>query len=65
MPPTAEARKRGRIDTLPSGSMRVRVFAGYDPVTEKRFDLTETVPARSTARETRREAEKVRTKLLN
>jgi integrase len=65
MPPTAEARKRGRIDTLPSGSMRVRVFAGYDPVTGKRYDLTETVPARPTVRETRREAEKARTRLLS
>jgi hypothetical protein len=41
------------------------VFAGYDPVTGKRYDLIETVPARATVRETRREADKVRTRLLS
>jgi hypothetical protein len=29
-------RVRGGIDTLPSGVLRVRVYAGIDPVTERR-----------------------------
>ncbi|MER7421015.1 tyrosine-type recombinase/integrase [Micromonospora peucetia] len=47
---------------LPSGSLRVRVYAGVDPLTGKRHYLTETVPAGRTAE---REAEKVRTRFLN
>ncbi|XVV02728.1 tyrosine-type recombinase/integrase [Actinosynnema sp. CA-248983] len=38
-------RERGSIDTLPSGALRVRVYAGIDPITRKRHDLTEVIPA--------------------
>ena len=38
-------RQRGEIETLPSGSLRVRVYAGIDPVTRKRHYLTEIIPA--------------------
>ncbi len=55
-------RQRGEIMKLPSGSLRVRVYAGVDPLTGKRHYLTETVPAGRTAE---REAEKVRTRFLN
>jgi integrase len=63
MPPVvkARARLRGEIEALPSGSLRVRVYAGIDPVSRKRHYLVETVPAGPKAR---REAEKVRTRLL-
>jgi hypothetical protein len=40
----------------------VRVYAGIDPVSKKRHDLVETVPAGPSAA---REAERVRTRLLN
>lgn len=63
MPPASKARKRarGEIETLPSGSLRVRVYAGVDPVSRKRHYLVETVPAGPNAA---RDAEKVRTRLL-
>jgi hypothetical protein len=54
-------RTRGAIDTLPSGSFRVRVHAGIDPITKKRHDLVEIVPAGPGAA---KEAEKVRVRLL-
>jgi hypothetical protein len=38
-------RQRGEIVTLPSGSLRMRVYAGVDPLSGKRRYLTETVPA--------------------
>lgn len=38
-------RERGSIDELPSGALRVRVYAGLDPVSKKRHDLTEIIPA--------------------
>ncbi|HWN28871.1 MAG TPA: hypothetical protein VNP37_18040, partial [Actinomycetospora sp.] len=38
-------RERGTIDELPSGALRVRVYAGQDPVTKRRHDLVEVVPA--------------------
>ncbi|MGQ0632326.1 MAG: tyrosine-type recombinase/integrase [Sporichthyaceae bacterium] len=63
--PESKRQQRGRIDRLPSGSYRVRVAAGRDPVTGKRFDITESVAALATDRDTRREAERVRTRLLN
>lgn len=47
---------------LPSGSLRVRVFAGYDRVSKKRNYLVETVPPGPDAE---REAEKTRTRLVN
>src|SRR6266508_4598843 len=58
----ARKRTRGEIETLPSGSLRVRVYAGLDPVSKKKHYLVETVPAGPTAAN---EAEKVRTRLLN
>jgi integrase len=54
-------RQRGAIDTLPSGALRVRVYAGIDPVTKRRHDLIEVIPAGPTAE---REAEQTRTRLL-
>jgi hypothetical protein len=38
-------RSKGRIETLPSGSLRVSLYAGTDPVTKDRMYLRETVPA--------------------
>ncbi|KAA2265233.1 tyrosine-type recombinase/integrase [Solihabitans fulvus] len=55
-------RQRGNIEELPSGALRVRVYAGTDPVTKRRHNLVETVPAGPKAWE---EAEQVRTRLLN
>ncbi|MGX7825730.1 tyrosine-type recombinase/integrase [Actinokineospora sp. 24-640] len=40
----AERRRRGEVETLPSGSLRVRVYAGVDPVTGKRYYMTEVIP---------------------
>jgi integrase len=54
-------RQRGEIATLPSGSLRVKVYAGIDPVTKKRHYLTETIPPGAQAQ---REAERARTRLL-
>lgn len=54
-------RNRGEIEELPSGSLRVRVYTGIDPISHKRHFLTEVVPAGPKAR---KEAEKVRTRLL-
>jgi integrase len=64
MPPPSHPRRRirGEIETLPSGSLRVRVYAGVDPVSKKRHHLVETVPAGLNAA---KEAEKIRTRLLN
>jgi integrase len=55
-------RPRGSIDELPSGSLRVRVYAGLDPLTKRRNYLVETVPAGPKAQA---HAEKVLTRLLN
>jgi Site-specific recombinase XerD len=55
-------RQRGRIEVLPSGSLRVKVYAGTDPVSGKRHDLTEVIPAGPKAE---REAQKALTRLLN
>lgn len=60
--PGGRKSNRGSIDRLPSGALRVRVFAGYDPVSKKRRDLVELVPPGPNAE---RQAEKVRTRLLN
>lgn len=38
-------RQRGGIDELPSGALRVRVYAGTDPITKRRHDLIEVIPA--------------------
>ena len=55
-------RTRGEVEELPSGALRVRVYAGIDPVTHKRHYLTETVPAGPDAA---RLAEHARTRLLS
>ncbi|WP_243707653.1 hypothetical protein [Micromonospora sp. KC606] len=67
--PSRYCRRRGRREAAtrrnheaPSGSLRVRVYAGVDPLTGKRHYLTETIPAGRTAK---CEAEKVRTRFLN
>jgi hypothetical protein len=39
-----KARARGNIETLRSGALRVRVYAGLAPVTKKRHNLIEVVP---------------------
>ena len=51
-------RVRGEIEALPSGSLRVRVYAGLDPITKKRHYLTEVVPA---GPKSAKQAEKART----
>jgi hypothetical protein len=55
-------RARGSIDVAPSGSLRVRVFAGYDSASEKRHYLTEWIPPGPDAE---KEAEKARIRLIN
>jgi integrase len=55
-------RDRGGIDQLPSGAYRVRVYAGIDPVTGRRHDLTDTIPAGPNAAKL---AEQLRVKFLN
>ena len=52
----AQGRRRGEIEKLPSGSLRVRVYAGIDPVSGKRHHLTEIIPPGPRAA---REAEKL------
>lgn len=60
-PGTGEARARGSIEPLRSGALRVRVYAGLDPLTRKRHYLTEVVPAGPRARQ---QAEIVRVQLM-
>jgi integrase len=55
-------RARGRIEVLPSGALRVSVYAGLNPVTKQRHYLREVVPAGPKAAA---QAEKVRTRLLS
>ena len=50
------------VEKLPSGSLRVSVYAGIDSVSKKRHYLVETIPAGPSAA---RDAERVRTRLLN
>ena len=57
----AGRRSRGSVETLPSGSIRVKVYAGIDPVSKKRHYLDEVIPAGPKAA---KEAEKARTRLL-
>jgi integrase len=54
-------RQAGQIEMLPSGALRVRVYAGIDPVTRKRHYLNETVPSGPGAE---REAKKVLARLV-
>ena len=56
------SRKRGAIEELPSGALRVRVYAGMDAVSKKRIYLSEIVPAGPKASW---EAERVRSRLQN
>jgi integrase len=60
-PGVGKNRARGNIETLRSGALRVRVYAGIDPVTKKRHSLIATVPAGPKAL---REAEKIRDRFL-
>lgn len=53
-------RPRGYIEALPSGALRVKVYAGRDSLTGKDYYLREIVPAGPDAA---KEAEKVRTRL--
>lgn len=55
-------RLRGAIDELPSGALRVRVYAGMDPISKRRLYLSEIVPAGPRAGD---QAEKARTRLLS
>src|ERR687896_794308 len=55
-------RQRGTVDELPSGARRVRVYAGADPVTGRRHDLVEVIPAAPRAAAL---AEEARTRLLS
>ncbi|TCN36870.1 site-specific recombinase XerD [Kribbella orskensis] len=43
--PSPKMRQPGGINPLPSGSLRVRVYAGIDPVKKHKMYLEETVPA--------------------
>jgi integrase len=52
-------RFRGETETLPSGSLRVKVYVGTDPISKTRMYLRETVPAGPNAED---EAEKVLTR---
>jgi integrase len=38
-------RQRGSVEELPSGALRVAVYAGIDPVAKRRHYLEEVVPA--------------------
>jgi integrase len=60
-PGVGKARARGNIETLRSGALRVRVYAGIDPVTRKRHNLIEVIPPGPKAW---REAEAARARLL-
>jgi len=58
---SAQRRTKGSIEALPSGALRVAVYAGIDPITKRRHYLKELVPAgpRAQAR-----AEAVRARLV-
>ncbi len=69
-PARAPERQRGSVERLPSGSLRVRVYAGVDPLSGKRHYLTEVVPldadaSRESAKLARDQAKKALTRLLN
>lgn len=57
-----QRRQRGQVEALPSGALRVKVYAGVDPLSGRRHYLRETVPAGPNAED---EAEKVRIRLVN
>src|SRR5882757_67850 len=54
-------RQQGGVEELASGALRVRVYAGVDPVTKQPHYLRETIPAGPNAWT----AEQTRTRLLN
>ena len=60
-PKPGRRRQRGAIDELPSGALRVRVYAGEDPLTGKRHSLVEIVPPGPKAAKL---AEAARTRML-
>jgi integrase len=62
MSKSRRTRPRGTIERLQSGSLRVKVYAGIDPVSKRRLDLTETVPSGPKAEQ---EAEDALVRLLN
>jgi integrase len=43
--PRGRKRARGSVEELPSGALRVSVYAGIDPLTKRRHYLRETIPA--------------------
>lgn len=57
-----ERRTRGSIDKLPSGALRVRVYAGVDPVSKRRHDLIEIIPPGPGAD---KQARRARDRLIN
>jgi ATP dependent DNA ligase C terminal region len=61
-PRAGRRKQRGTIDVLPSGALRVGVYAGKDPVTGRRYDLQEIIPPGPKAETL---AEEARTRLLN
>lgn len=58
---TPRKRARGSVDVLQSGSLRVRVYAGKDPLTARDLYLIETIPP---GPEAAAQAEAARTRLL-
>lgn len=59
---TPRGRRRGEVETLPSGSLRVKVYAGVDPLSGRRHYLTESIPPGPRAAA---DAERARTRLLS
>ncbi|HEX3649551.1 MAG TPA: site-specific integrase, partial [Pseudonocardiaceae bacterium] len=57
-----KSRQRGQIEELPSKALRVKVYAGIDPLSGRRNYLTETVQPGPKAWD---EAAQVRTRLIN
>lgn len=55
-------RQRGEIEALPSGALRIKLYAGVDPLSGRRHYLRETVPAGPNAED---EAEKVLVRFIN
>jgi integrase len=61
-PSQRRRRQRGQIEKLPSGALRVKVYAGIDPISKRRLHLSETVPP---GPRQARLAEEARTRLQN
>ncbi|SDH03158.1 tyrosine-type recombinase/integrase [Pseudonocardia oroxyli] len=61
-PGTRTKRATGSIEKLPSGALRVRVYAGLDPLTKRRHELIEIVPAGPQAE---KEAEAARVRFVH